>query len=722
MGQQPAESGMGGLETTAHALLAQRHPQRQGIDKHAQGPIGPGAALQATEQDGAEDHIVLVRDHAQYTPPGQVIEARGTDPELTGLQAQAPAQVVVHTLTHLLDRMTVTLHILQAERQRRFLDIAEHVAEERFVFLAADTQPGLGHVVAIRHGRRQLGLAVEHMRLDFAAENAQRGGVVHQVMEQQHADPAVIRRVLGITDAHHRRLANIQAGMAWIEAFTQLFDHFTVRRVQLKRLKTEGRFAPDHLHRRIQAFPEYRGTQDIVPRHHALQGLGETVQTFETVEGEHRILQVRVTLGRGQVVIQNPLLQRRQGVDILHIGQAARHAGDHAINIVLAQGHQRQHVRSDAFTTLGDEVGRDFDLVLATHRSRQGGQGRLAEQHTDIGTEVDLAHALDQFHRQQRVTTQFEEVVMATDLIQLQQLLPDLRNGDLGVTFRGLVATAGHRRAIRSRQSLAVELAVGGQREAFQADKGAWQHVFGQGLAQLLAQLRGIQLNPRSADDISHQAFVAGFVFTHQYQRITHAFASGELRFDLAQFDPETANLHLFVVATEVFQAAVGQPATQVTGAVHAGVRLAAERVVEETLGTQFGTVQVAPDNPGATDIQLADHAHRYWLATVIEDIQLQVGNALADRAGAQALGVFGLQRVIGHVHRGFGDAVHVHQLCSGVQVPGVPGLEQRGIQRLAAENHLAQRVWPAVFTLGSDQLAEGARGLVEYRDSSAAQ
>ncbi|KIH82461.1 hypothetical protein UCMB321_3795 [Pseudomonas batumici] len=178
----------------------------------------------------------------------------------------------------------------------------------------------------------------------------------------------------------------------------------------------------------------------------------------------------------------------------------------------------------------------------------------------------------------------------------------------------------------------------------------------------------------------------------------------------------------MFVVATQVFQAAVGQPATEVTGAIHAGIRLGAERVVEETLCTQFGAVQVAPGNPGTTDIEFTDHTHRYRLATVVEHIELQVGNTLADRAGTQALGIFGLQRVIGHMHRGLGDAVHVYKLCSGVQVPGVPGLEHRRVQRFTAENHLAQRVRLAVFALGRNQLPECARGLVEDRDPGTAQ
>ncbi len=138
-----------------------------------------------------------------------------------------------------------------------------------------------------------------------------------------------------------------------------------------------------------------------MPVDHALQCLGETVQTFEAVKGKQCVLQIRVTLGRGKVVIQNPFLQRRQGVDILHVGQTAGHAGHHAVDIILAQRCQRQHVRGDTLAAGGNKVGGYFYGTLAAHRRRQGGQGRLAEQHTHVGNQVDLAHTLDQFNGQQ---------------------------------------------------------------------------------------------------------------------------------------------------------------------------------------------------------------------------------------------------------------------------------------------------------------------------------
>ncbi len=92
---------------------------------------------------------------------------------MAGLHAQASAQVDIERLARFFDTAPVALHVLQTERQRRFIDVTQHVAEKRLVLLAADAEHGLGHVVAIRHGRRQRGLLTEHVRLDFAAQYAQ---------------------------------------------------------------------------------------------------------------------------------------------------------------------------------------------------------------------------------------------------------------------------------------------------------------------------------------------------------------------------------------------------------------------------------------------------------------------------------------------------------------------------------------------------------------------
>ncbi len=58
------------------------------------------------------------------------------------------------------------------------------------------------------------------------------------------------------------------------------------------------------------------------------------------------------------------------------------------------------------------------------------------------------------------MTAQIEEVVVTPHLLEVEQVLPDLRQGCFEGALRGNMLTADKRIVRRGRQSLAVELAV----------------------------------------------------------------------------------------------------------------------------------------------------------------------------------------------------------------------------------------------------------------------
>ncbi len=89
--------------------------------------------------------------------------------------------------------------------------------------------------------------------------------------------------------------------------------------------------------------------------------------------------QVRIALRRREVVIENPFLQRRQRVDVLHVGSAARHLGHHLVDRRLVEVHQGQHVRGDALATGTDAIGRHLHFAATADSGGQRGQGWLAE-------------------------------------------------------------------------------------------------------------------------------------------------------------------------------------------------------------------------------------------------------------------------------------------------------------------------------------------------------
>ncbi|KPW10947.1 hypothetical protein ALO42_102447, partial [Pseudomonas syringae pv. atrofaciens] len=293
---------------------------------------------------------------------------------------------------------------MQVERQGGLVDVAEQVAEEGFVGFETDAQTGLSHVVAIRHRGGQQVFLTLHAGFDLMGQHGERGGVVYQVMKHQQRCPAVIDWVMGIGNAHHGCLADVQGVVKRVEGFLQLCGEISGLGVEANLFHAQLGMAPDHLDRFIEVFPAYAGAQDVVAGNHRLQGRRKLLHAFLTVKVEQHISPVRIILWGHQVVVKNAFLQRCQRIDILHVGHAARHTGHDLVDGVLSQVHQRQHVRGNPFAVLRNQVGRHHDFHAAAHGCGQRGQGWLAEQHAYIGAQVNLTHALDQSYGQQRVT------------------------------------------------------------------------------------------------------------------------------------------------------------------------------------------------------------------------------------------------------------------------------------------------------------------------------
>ncbi|GFM64304.1 hypothetical protein PSCICJ_04220 [Pseudomonas cichorii] len=266
-----------------------------------------------------------------------MIQAGSTHAQFACLSPQTLAKGSIHHLADFLNPLPVTLHVMQPERQGRFVDITQHVAEERFMVFTTDTQARLSHVVAVRHRGRQLITKAGHEGFDFRRHDPQGSGIVDHMVEQQHAQPAIIGRIMGVTDAHHRGLADIQAVMTRVEHFTQLLSDIAGSRIEKNFLRNQLRMTPDHLHRIVQTLPKHTRAQNVMPRHHTLQGRSKFMDTLQAVKSEQRILQVGIALDRSQVVIKNPFLQRSQCVDILNIGDTARHTGHYTVDGLLIQ-------------------------------------------------------------------------------------------------------------------------------------------------------------------------------------------------------------------------------------------------------------------------------------------------------------------------------------------------------------------------------------------------
>ena len=114
------------------------------------------------------------------------------------------------------------------------------------------------------------------------------------------------------------------------------------------------------------------------------------------------------------------------------------------------------------------------------------------------------------------------------------------------------------------------------------------------------AQCRNV--GTRARHHIGHQPLVAGLILARDHRRLRHGRMPRQRRLDLARLDPEAADLHLRVGASEEVQHPVGAPARQVARAIHAAAG-GTMRIGHEPLRRQPGTPQIAACQPGARDV-----------------------------------------------------------------------------------------------------------------------
>ena len=106
----------------------------------------------------------------------------------------------------------------------------------------------------------------------------------------------------------------------------------------------------------------------------------------------------------------------------------------------------------------------------------------------------------------------------------------------------------------------------------------------------------------------------------------------GQRRFDLAQLNSESANLHLVVGPAHELELAVDPSPHQVAGAIHPGSRNVAERIGDESLGGELRTVQVTTRHPATADVELADHLRQHRLSFLVQDVRPRPADRTANR------------------------------------------------------------------------------------------
>ena len=228
-----------------------------------------------------------------------------------------------------------------------------------------------------------------------------------------------------------------------------------------------------------------------------------------------------------------------------------------------------------------------LDLALARRRAgdpadargKRGDRRRLEDVLERNVFAEGLPHARDQPRRDERVTAELEEVVVAADAVAAEHVGPERGEQLLGEAARRLV---GLRRRVGERarrERPAIDLAVRRERQPLDRDDDRRHEMLGQPLTDERLQVR---VDGPVEHDEGRELRVARRGLSRDHGGFAHRRVRRERGFHLAGLDPVAAHLHLVVGAAEEFEDAVGAPARDVAAAVHPRSRLGRERIGEE--------------------------------------------------------------------------------------------------------------------------------------------
>ena len=253
-------------------------------------------------------------------------------------------------------------------------------------------------------------------------------------------------------------------------------------------------------------------------------------------------------------------------------------------------------------------------------------------------------------------------------------------------------------------QQRTINFAVRAQRHGVENGDLRRQHVCGQNPRQLLAQAARRERRARSRGrHIGAQPLVTGRVGPGHDDGLPYAVAAFERRFDFAQLHTLARHLDLKVEPAQVLDVAVRQPAREVAGLVHAGVRgvieLIGKRVTHKALCSELIAADIAGTDLNAGDAKFARRTNVGGRAPLVENVQACVRDRPADHhvaAGLQSAAV-----PVAHIDGGFCRAVQVvqanvreaaHELGSQARRQGLAGAQdlpnacQRGCIDVAQE------------------------------------
>ena len=206
---------------------------------------------------------------------------------------------------------------------------------------------------------------------------------------------------------------------------------------------------------------------------------------------------------------------------------------------------------------------------------------------------------------------QCEEAVVHPHARQTEYLAPRVGNRPLQrVRGRRRNIIAGLGAGLWLWKRVAIEFAVGRERQRVHTDERCRNHVLGQLAAHELGKAADARRHVLW-HDVGHQAPVASRANAREDHRLTHLRVLAQGCFDLVRLDAETPKLDLVIEASEEFEMAVSALAYAVAGSIEPRARLVGEWIGDEALGRQVRPSRVAAGKRHAAHAQLAGHTDR---------------------------------------------------------------------------------------------------------------
>src|SRR5881409_1067468 len=196
----------------------------------------------------------------------------------------------------------------------------------------------------------------------------------------------------------------------------------------------------------------------------------------------------------------------------------------------------------------------------------------------------------------------------------------------------------------------------------------------------------------------------------HHHRAFAHTGQFQELILDLADFNPEAADLDLRIMPPQKLELPVRQAAAIIAAPVHTLTR--AKRILQERALRAFGVVNVPAAHTHTGEDDLTGRAQGHRLQLLVHNVDEHIVDGAAQR------NAFSLRRavhdlVVGVV-RGLGESIGVHQLDAGLdREPALDQLLLEGLTRGHYVLEILELAW-VLAQIGHEDFEVGRHDLYD--------